>query len=115
MLDKLPPVAVLRLDDQTLLLVDGYHRVAAAQKAGRTTIDANIREGTRADAVKFAADVAVRERGFSDERAREAIKRHSGRRWPTQGSLTHPGEDGGVQPRHQRGQRVIAVYLVGRR
>jgi hypothetical protein len=33
---------------------------------------------------RFAADVAVRERGFSDEQAREAIKRYSGRRWPTQ-------------------------------
>jgi ParB-like chromosome segregation protein Spo0J len=84
MLDELPPVAVFRLEDQTLLLVDGYHRVAAAQKAGRTTIDADIREGTRADAVKLAADVAVRERGLSDEQAREAIKRHSGRHWPTQ-------------------------------
>jgi ParB-like chromosome segregation protein Spo0J len=84
MLDELPPIAVFCLEDQTLLLVDGYHRVAAAQEAGRTMIDADIREGTRADAVTFAADVAVRERGFSDEQAREAIKRYSGRRWPTQ-------------------------------
>jgi hypothetical protein len=84
MLDELPPVAVFRLEDRTLLLVDGYHRLAAAQKPGRTMIDADIREGTRADAVKFAADVAVRERGFSNEQAREAIKRHSARRWPTQ-------------------------------
>jgi hypothetical protein len=53
MLDELPPIAVFCLEDQTLLLVDGYHRVAAAQKAGRTMIDADIREGTRADAVTF--------------------------------------------------------------
>jgi hypothetical protein len=84
MLDELPPIAVFRLEDQTLLLVDGYHRVAAAQKAGRTTIDADIREGTRADAVTLAAAVAVRERGFSEEQAREAIRRYSGSRWPTQ-------------------------------
>jgi len=30
MLDELPPIAVFCLEDQTLLLVDGYHPVAAA-------------------------------------------------------------------------------------
>jgi ParB-like nuclease domain len=35
-LDHLPPVTVFALEDQTLLLVDGYHRLAAAQQAGRT-------------------------------------------------------------------------------
>jgi ParB-like nuclease domain len=82
LLDELPPITVFRLEDQTLLLVDGYHRVAAAQEAGRATVDAEIREGTRAEAVRFAAEVAVREGGFSDEQAREAIKRYSGGRRP---------------------------------
>jgi hypothetical protein len=27
LLDELPPITVFRLEDQTLLLVDGYHRV----------------------------------------------------------------------------------------
>jgi hypothetical protein len=36
-LDQLPPVIVFALEDQTLLLVDGSHGVAAAQQAGRTT------------------------------------------------------------------------------
>jgi hypothetical protein len=86
LLGELPPVTVFRLEDQTLLLVDGFHRVAAAQEAGRTTVDADIRDGTLAEAVQFAAEVAVLERGLSDEQAREAIKRHSGGRWPTSAS-----------------------------
>jgi ParB-like chromosome segregation protein Spo0J len=84
LLAQLPPVIVFRLEDQSLLLVDGYHRVAAAQEAGRATVDADIREGTRAEAVHFATELAARERGFSDEQAREAIKRYSGGRWPNQ-------------------------------
>jgi len=36
-LDRLPPVIVVALEGQTLLLVDDSHRVAAAQQAGRTT------------------------------------------------------------------------------
>ena len=76
-LDKLPAVTVFRLEDQTLLLVDGYHRVAAAQPAGRATVDAEIRDGTRADALQFAIELAARERNSSDEQSREAIKRYS--------------------------------------
>jgi ParB-like nuclease domain len=46
-LDQLPPVTVFELEDQTLLLVDGYHRVAAAQHAGRSTVRAEVRLGTK--------------------------------------------------------------------
>jgi hypothetical protein len=84
LLDELPPVTVFRLEDQTLLLADGYHRLAAAQQAGRSTVKAEIREGTRADAMQFATKVAARERGISDEQAREAIRRRSGGRWAGQ-------------------------------
>lgn len=82
-LDVLPPVTVFRLEeDGSLLLADGYHRVAAAQTAGRTIVEADIREGTRADAMRFATDLAARERGVSGDQAREAIKRYSGGQWP---------------------------------
>jgi ParB-like chromosome segregation protein Spo0J len=84
LLDDLPPVTVFRLEDGTLLLVDGYHRVAAAQLGKRTTVLADIREGTRAEALNFAAATAVRERGSSDQQARDAIKRYSGRQWPAE-------------------------------
>ena len=55
LLDELPPVTVFRLEDQTLLLADGYHRLAAAQQAGRSTAKAEIREGHkgRRDAVRY--------------------------------------------------------------
>ena len=77
-LDQLPPVTVFALEDQTLLLVDGYHRIAAAQQAGRTTIRAEVRVGTKAEALQFAVDVAQAEAGVSAEQARAAIRRHSG-------------------------------------
>ena len=40
--------------------------------------------GTRADAMQFATKVAARERGISEEQAREAIRRRSGGRWSGQ-------------------------------
>jgi hypothetical protein len=78
-LDQLPPVTVFALEDQTLLLVDGYHRVAAAQQTGRMTVRADVRVGTKAEAIQFAIDVAQVEGGVSAEQAREAIRRYSGR------------------------------------
>jgi ParB-like nuclease family protein len=78
LLDQLPPVTVFALEDRTLLLADGYHRVAAAQRAGRSTIRAEVRLGTRAQAIQFAVGVARTERGVSAEQARDAIRRHSG-------------------------------------
>jgi len=78
-LDHLPPVTVFALEDQTLLLVDGYHRVAAAQQAGRMTVRAEVRVGTKAEALQFAVDVAQVEAGVSAEQARQAIRRYSGR------------------------------------
>jgi hypothetical protein len=78
LLDQLPPVTVFALEDRTLLLADGYHRVAAAQRAGRSMIRADVRPGTRAQAIQFAVDIARAERGVSAEQAREAIRRYSG-------------------------------------
>jgi ParB-like chromosome segregation protein Spo0J len=77
-LDELPPVTVFRLDeDQTLLLADGYHRLAAARMAGRSTLRADVRGGTRADALHFAVELAVQEQGISEQQARAAIVRFS--------------------------------------
>lgn len=84
LLDKLPPVTVFRLEDQTLLLVDGYHRMAAARAAGRMTVRADVQEGTKTEAIQFAAERAARERGFSNQQAREAIRRYSGGQWSKQ-------------------------------
>jgi len=68
----------LSWQDHTLLLADSYHRVAAAQLAGRTTVQADVRVGTKEQAVQFAIDVARAEWGMSADQAREAIWRYSG-------------------------------------
>jgi len=51
--DKLPPVDVFDTPDG-LLLADGFHRTAAAQRLGLTEIEANVYRGTRAEALEFA-------------------------------------------------------------
>jgi hypothetical protein len=65
--DQLPSVIVFKLtgmpseiSDTVLkgqgmyLLADGFHRVAAARKLGKTEIEVDIREGTREDAEEWA-------------------------------------------------------------
>ena len=62
MLDQ--PVTVFELEDHTLLLTDGYHRVAAAQHAGRTVVDAlTCASEPKREAVQFAIDAARAECG----------------------------------------------------
>ncbi|MGH7967292.1 MAG: ParB/RepB/Spo0J family partition protein, partial [Limisphaerales bacterium] len=50
---KFPPVIVFN-DSGKFLLADGYHRVAAVKLNKGTEIAAEIREGSRIDAIKFA-------------------------------------------------------------
>ena len=42
-------------DGQAYWLADGFHRVRAAQEAGLAGINADVRQGTRRDAVLFSA------------------------------------------------------------
>src|SRR5690349_18079139 len=51
--DKFPPVVVF-FDGEHHWLGDGFHRVFAHQSAGLEDIEADIRPGSRADAVWFA-------------------------------------------------------------
>jgi hypothetical protein len=78
--DQLPPVVVFETDDG-LLLVDGYHRVEAARRLGRTAVRAQVRQGSHGDALRFAVDLAAAERGVSKDQALDAIRRSSGKRW----------------------------------
>ncbi len=48
--DKFPPVVVF-YDGEHYYLADGFHRLAAAKRAGRTFIAGVVRQGTRRDAV----------------------------------------------------------------
>jgi phage N-6-adenine-methyltransferase len=45
------PAVVVFYDGQAYWLADGFHRVAAAKQAGLTQIDADIRQGSRRDAI----------------------------------------------------------------
>jgi ParB-like chromosome segregation protein Spo0J len=75
-LDAAPPVVVFATADG-LLLADGYHRLAAARQRGETTIEAEVRPGSRQDALRFAAAVGAAQRGISIEEALAAIEAHS--------------------------------------
>lgn len=48
--DDLPPSLVF-FDGESYWLVDGFHRVAAHEKAGRSDVRCEVRQGTRRDAV----------------------------------------------------------------
>ncbi len=60
MLDALPPVVVFDTAEG-LLLADGYHRVAAARRRGLGTIEAEMRLGSRHDALRYAATVGAQQ------------------------------------------------------
>ena len=80
MLNALPPVVVFDTREG-LLLADGYHRVAAARRRGLETVEAEVRCGTRHDALRYAATVGAAQRGISPDAAVSYIRQHSqGRR-----------------------------------
>ena len=51
---RLPPVAVFDTPEG-YLLADGFHRIAACQRLGRNEIEAEVRKGSRDDALEYAA------------------------------------------------------------
>jgi hypothetical protein len=77
-LDAEPPVVVFDTEDG-LLLTDGYHRVAAAQRRGAQTIAVEVHRGSREDALCHAAELSAAQRGISLQDALAYIKRRSGR------------------------------------
>jgi len=73
-LDEAPPVTVFNIDGH-LLLADGHHRVAAAQRLGRDEIQADVRPGSRHDALQFAVDLTCQQRQLPEEEVRAAVER----------------------------------------
>lgn len=71
-LDEEPPVTVFVIDGR-LLLADGHHRVAAAERLGRTRVRADVRDGTRHDALEYAVEQVRRQRGITRAAALAAI------------------------------------------
>jgi hypothetical protein len=81
MLDELPPVVVFDMPEG-LLLVDGYHRVESARRAGRTTVEADVRARSRAEALRHAAEVGAAQRDIPVDEASEHILRRGDRSGP---------------------------------
>lgn len=74
-LDKLPPVVLYKLDGE-LIMADGFHREAAAERLGRSEVEAEIRQGTRGEALEYAVRANVSHgRALSPEEYREAVRR----------------------------------------
>lgn len=56
--NQFPPVVVFHNGSQ-FILADGFHRVMAANRNGSKSISAEIRKGTKADALRFALGANV--------------------------------------------------------
>jgi ParB-like chromosome segregation protein Spo0J len=76
MLDALPPIVVFDTPEG-LLLVDGHHRLAAARLRGSETVEAEVRSGSRHDALRYAAREGASQRGISPEEATSYIERYA--------------------------------------
>jgi ParB-like chromosome segregation protein Spo0J len=73
--NELPPVTIFRIDGE-LLLADGFHRATAAQRLGISEIEAEVKRGSRDDALEFAAYANTRHgRPLSTDERRQAIRR----------------------------------------
>jgi ParB-like chromosome segregation protein Spo0J len=64
-----------------LLLADGYHRIAAALREGHQAIDADVRKGSREDALEYAAVAGARQRGLSPQEVKDHIVAKYGLGW----------------------------------
>ena len=60
--DQFPPLTVFKVGEE-YLLVDGFHRHAAYTKAGATTVECEVIEGTEQEAHDFAQFQANRKNG----------------------------------------------------
>ena len=54
-----PPISVY-LHQGSYVVADGFHRVTAARQAGRTTLNAYVREGSLDDAWQYAVDTNLK-------------------------------------------------------
>ena len=75
-----PPVVVFETSEG-LLLADGCHRVAAARLRGEETVNAELRSGSRGDALRYAAATGAAQRGIGVDEALGHIKDRSRGRW----------------------------------
>jgi ParB-like nuclease domain len=74
---QLPPVVVFATEEG-LLLADGYHRLAAAVAGGQETIEAEVRHGSRQDALAYAVTLGAAQKDLSPEGVKERILKRYG-------------------------------------
>jgi ParB-like chromosome segregation protein Spo0J len=103
--EDFPPVHVMH-DGENYWLYDGFHRVRAAEKLGRTTIDAEVEQGTKEDA-QWASLAANKRHGLRRSQAdkRRAIKRALkgwGEKKPDREIAEHIGVSRRTVIRHKR-------------
>jgi ParB-like chromosome segregation protein Spo0J len=79
LLDELLSVVACRTE-RRLILADGYHRVAAAQTRGSDTMEAEIRDGSAHDALRYAATIGAKQRGLIYEEVMRRLRQRSGGR-----------------------------------
>lgn len=73
--EDLPAVVVFETAGE-FLLADGFHRAIAAQRRGISEIEAEVRKGSREDALEYAAYANTRHgKRLNPEERREAIRR----------------------------------------
>src|SRR6266542_6456229 len=97
LLDHLEPVVVFRTPEGPLL-ADGYHRLAAAQRVGAETIEADVRTGTKADALRYAIKIDAAHRGMSPEEVRAHVLRRFGGKEVIEPMRAGPSTRGGANP-----------------
>jgi ParB-like nuclease family protein len=74
---QLPPIVVFETEEG-LLLADGYHRLAAAIAEGQEIIEAEVRHGSRQDALAYAVTLGAAEKETSPEEVKERILKRYG-------------------------------------
>lgn len=75
-LKAMPPVVIFSTK-RGLILADGCHRVAAAKSLGLQTVEAEVRQGTAQDALRYAVTVGARDRALTEEQVLERILERS--------------------------------------
>jgi uncharacterized protein (DUF1015 family) len=75
-LDDAQPVTVFDTGDAPIL-ADGYHRVEAARQLGRTTIKAEVRRGSRGEALRFVVVFNKEQRGMTESEALSVIEKRT--------------------------------------
>jgi ParB-like chromosome segregation protein Spo0J len=77
-IDRIPAVVVFETEEG-LVLADGHHRLAAAVAERKETIGAEVRHGSRKDALAYAVAVGAAQRGLSTDEVKKRLIDRYGR------------------------------------